>query len=168
MRQQDLLAAISKLQPVRVVGRFERHTSLRWEELKGSAAGGRWGARRAFEVLYLGRPRDSVVVEAYRHLVEDELDDPQALAATVLERRLLTIEVKVPNILDLREEANGTGLERCAALLRRRRLQSVPGSRRRSARHRPSWSDRTGRHPDRRDAQPLHSQPREHGLSQSD
>ena len=40
MRQQDLLAAISKLQPVRVVGRFERHTSLRWEELKGSAAGG--------------------------------------------------------------------------------------------------------------------------------
>jgi hypothetical protein len=111
VRQQDLLAAISKLQPVRVVGRFERHTSLRWEELKGSAAGGRWGARRAFEVLYLGRPRDSVVVEAYRHLVEDELDDPQALAATVLERRLLTIEVKVPNILDLREEANRTALD---------------------------------------------------------
>jgi hypothetical protein len=110
VKQQDLLAAISKLQPVRVEGRFERHTSLRWEELKGSAAGGRWGARRAFEVLYLGRPRDSVIVEAYRHLVEDELDDPNALAATVLERRLLTIEVEVPNVLDLREEAN------CAAL----------------------------------------------------
>jgi len=108
--QQDLLAAISKLQPVRVEGRFERHTSLRWDELKGSAAGGRWGARRAFEVLYLGRPRDSVVIEAYRHLVEDELDDPQTLAATVLERRLLTIEVKIPNILDLREEANRTAL----------------------------------------------------------
>ena len=61
MRQQDLLAAISKLQPAIVEGRFERHTSLRWEELKGSAAGGRWGARRAFEVLYLGRPRDSAV-----------------------------------------------------------------------------------------------------------
>ena len=111
MRQQDLLEAISKLQPIRVEGRFERHTSLRWEELKGSAAGGRWGARREFEVLYLGRPRDSVVVEAYRHLVEDELDDPNALAATVLERRLLTIEVKVPNVLDLREEANRMALD---------------------------------------------------------
>jgi hypothetical protein len=33
-------------------------------------------------VLYLGLPRDSVVVEAYRHLVEDELDDATALAAT--------------------------------------------------------------------------------------
>ena len=111
MRQQDLLAAISKLQPVRVEGRFERHTSLRWEELKGSAAGGRWGARRAFEVLYLGRPRESVVVEAYRHLVDDELDDAKALAATVLERRLLTFEVNVANVLDLREEANRTKLD---------------------------------------------------------
>jgi len=110
VRQQDLLAAISKLQLVKVERCFERHTSLRWEELKGSAAGGRWGARRAFGVLYLGRPRDSVVVEAYRHLVEDELDDPNALAATVLERRLLTIEVNVPNVLDLREEANRTTL----------------------------------------------------------
>jgi hypothetical protein len=111
VKQQDLLAAISKLQPVKVEGHFERHTSLRWEELKGSAAGGRWGARRAFEVLYLGRPRDSVIVEAYRHLVEDELDDPNALAATVLERRLLTIEVEVPNVLDLREEANRAALD---------------------------------------------------------
>lgn len=111
MRQQDLLAAISKLQSVRVEGRFERHTSLRWEELKGSAAGGRWGTRRAFEVLYLGRPHDSVVVEAYRHLLEDELDDPQALAATVLERRLMTIEVNVPNVLDLRGDANRTTLD---------------------------------------------------------
>jgi RES domain len=111
VRQQDLLATISKLQPVRIEGRFERHTSLRWKELKGSAAGGRWGARRAFEVLYLGRPRESVVVEAYRHLIEDELDDAKALAATVLERRLLTIEVKIPNVLDLREETNRTALD---------------------------------------------------------
>jgi hypothetical protein len=64
----------------------------------------RWGERRAFEVLYLGRPRDSVVVEAYRHLVDDELDDAQALAATVLERRIITCRVAVPNILDLRQQ----------------------------------------------------------------
>ncbi len=62
-------------------------------------------------MLYLGRPRDSVVVEAYRHLVGDELDNPNALAATVLERRLLTVEVKVQNVLDLREEANGRALD---------------------------------------------------------
>ena len=52
-------------------------------------------------MLYLGRPRDSVVVEAYRHLIDDELDDPQTLA-NVLERRVITCAVDVPNILDLR------------------------------------------------------------------
>jgi hypothetical protein len=54
VRQRDLLAAIADIDPIRVQGTFERHTSLRWEELKPSAAGGRWGARRAYEVLYLG------------------------------------------------------------------------------------------------------------------
>jgi hypothetical protein len=66
VRHRDLLAAISDLEPIDIRGTFERHSSLRWEELKASAAGGRWGARRAFEVLYHGRPRNSVVVEAYR------------------------------------------------------------------------------------------------------
>ena len=65
MKHRDLLAAISDLDPIQVKGTFERHASLRWEELKASAAGGRWGASRAFEVLYLGRPPDSVVIEAY-------------------------------------------------------------------------------------------------------
>jgi hypothetical protein len=102
VKHRDLLAAISDLDPIGVRGTFERHTSLRWEELKASAAGGRWGASRAFEVLYLGRPSDSVVIEAYRHLVDDELDDAQALAASVLERRIVTCEVDVPDILDLR------------------------------------------------------------------
>lgn len=102
MRHRDLLAAIADLEPIHVDGTFERHSSLRWEELKASAAGGRWGARRAFEMLYLGRPRDSVVVEAYRHLVDDELDDAQGLAATVLERRIITCQIAVPNVLDLR------------------------------------------------------------------
>lgn len=105
MRHKDLLAAICDLDPVEVGGDFERHCSLKWDELKPSAAGGRWGARRAFEVIYLGRPRESVVAEAYRHLVDDELDSPKRLAAAVIERRILTCEVKVENILDLRPEA---------------------------------------------------------------
>jgi RES domain-containing protein len=105
VRHRDLLAAIADLEPIHVDGTFERHASLRWEELTPSAAGGRWGASRAFEVLYLGRPRDSVVVEAYRHLVDDELDDAQALAATVLERRIITCRVDVPDIVDLRPAA---------------------------------------------------------------
>ena len=62
-------------------------------------------------MLYLGRPRDSVIIEAYRHLVEDELDDPQALGETVLERRLLAIEVMISNVLDLREEVDRTALD---------------------------------------------------------
>jgi RES domain len=102
VRHRDLLAAISDLEPADVDGEFERHCSLRWDDLRPSAAGGRWGARRAYEVLYLGRPRQSVVVEAYRHLVDDELDAPRELAAAVIERRILTCEVAVQNILDLR------------------------------------------------------------------
>jgi hypothetical protein len=46
VRQRDLLAAIADLDTIRLKGTFERHTSLRWEELRPSA----------YEVLYLGRP----------------------------------------------------------------------------------------------------------------
>lgn len=105
MRHRDLLAALAELKPIRVEGTFQRHSSLRWEELNASAAGGRWGARRAFEVLYLGRPPASVIIEAYRHLVDDELDNAQALAAAALERRVITCRVAVPNVIDLRSRA---------------------------------------------------------------
>jgi hypothetical protein len=98
VRHRDLLAAICDLDPAEVKGDFERHCSLHWDELKSSAAGGRWGARRAYEVLYLGKPQESVVAEAYRHLVDDELDSPQELAAAVIERRILTCEVRMQNI----------------------------------------------------------------------
>jgi hypothetical protein len=111
VRHGELLAAISDLDPVEVRGDFERHCGLRWEDLMPSAAGGRWGARRAFEVLYLGRPRESVVVEAYRHLVDDELDLPGELAAAVIERRVLICEVRVDNILDLRSQKARTTVD---------------------------------------------------------
>lgn len=105
MNHRDLLIALADLEPIRVEGRFERHVSLNWDELLPSSAGGRWGAARAFEVLYLGRPRQSIVVEAYRHLIDDELDSAFELAASILERRVITCEVDVPNVLDLRPEA---------------------------------------------------------------
>lgn len=102
MRHSELLAAISDLEPIEARGSFQRHCSLRWDGLRPSAAGGRWGERGAFEVLYLGRPAESVIVEAYRHLVDDDLDHSAELAATVVERRLYTMDVAVPNVLDLR------------------------------------------------------------------
>jgi hypothetical protein len=111
VKRRDLVAAISELEPATIEGRFERHTSLRWKELMASAAGGRWGARGAFDVLYLGRPRESVIAEAYRHLIDDELDAPHALAATVLERRILTFEVSVQGVLDLRDEVTRRAVE---------------------------------------------------------
>jgi hypothetical protein len=106
VRHRDLLAAIADLEPIQIEGIFERHASLRWTDLNASASGGRWGAPRAYEVLYLGRPRDSVVIEAYRHLVDDELDDAEQLAASVLERRVITSTVTARNILDLRPSAS--------------------------------------------------------------
>jgi hypothetical protein len=99
---QTLLVAVADIEPGDVQGTFERHCALRWDGLQPSAAGGRWGARGAYEVLYHGRPRDSVVVEAYRHLIEDELDAPVELAATLLERRVFKYDVTIANILDLR------------------------------------------------------------------
>ncbi len=50
------------------------------------------------------------MIEAYRHLVDDELDDAQTLAASVLERRIVTCEVDVPNVLDLRPSSAQTVL----------------------------------------------------------
>lgn len=122
LSHRDMLAAIAELEPVEVAGEWERHCGLRWDDLRPSAAGGRWGARRAFEVIYLGRPRASVVAEAYRHLVDDELDRPADLAVAVIERRVLTCAVSVQNILDLRPTA-----ARAALSLADAHLFSEPG-----------------------------------------
>jgi len=101
VNHRRLLEALADLEPTRVSGEFERHSSLGWEELRPSSSGGRWGAPGAYEVIYLGRPEASVLAEAYRHLVDDELDNPD-LAAKVLERRVIRCEIDVPEILDLR------------------------------------------------------------------
>jgi hypothetical protein len=101
---RQLLEALAELESARLSGEFERHCSLGWEELRPSSAGGRWGAPGAYEVLYLGRPEASVLAEAYRHLVDDELDHPD-LTAQVLERRVIRCAVDAPGILDLRPAA---------------------------------------------------------------
>jgi RES domain-containing protein len=67
---------------------------------RGTRSGGRWGPEGAYPVLYLGRPTDSVIVEAYRHLVETvEGMQPYMVGP----RLLLTCEVEVTKVLDLRE-----------------------------------------------------------------
>ena len=49
---------------VTVEGSWQRSVTERWADhiLAGSAYGGRWGRPDSFAVLYLGRPRESVVV----------------------------------------------------------------------------------------------------------
>lgn len=64
----------------------------------GMAAYGRWSQRGGFPVLYLGKPQESVVVEAYRHLV-DKVQG--AIASEVAPRVLVTCQVQVTQILDL-------------------------------------------------------------------
>jgi RES domain-containing protein len=83
-----------------VSGEFYRHVSPGIDHLQANTFGGRWGAPGAYPVLYLGRPVDSVVVEAYRHLVDDDMDGMPSSA--VGPRRLLTCGVDVERVLDLR------------------------------------------------------------------
>ncbi len=64
----------------------------------------RWGRDQGFPVLYLGRPADSVVVEAYRHLV-DPVEDAE-IRNHLAPRVLVTAEVSVAEILDLRRAAS--------------------------------------------------------------
>jgi RES domain-containing protein len=84
---------------VTVAGVFFRHAYLGTRGLRGSDSGGRWGPPRAFPVLYLGRPPESIVVEAYRHLVDPVEGMRGDLVAP---RRFYTCQVGVTRILDLR------------------------------------------------------------------
>jgi len=92
--------AIAKASIVAVTGTFQRHTSKRVSAVSGSDSGGRWGPARAFDVLYLGRPLESVVIEAYRHLV----DSVEGITAHgIAARKLWTLEIHATDILDVRD-----------------------------------------------------------------
>jgi hypothetical protein len=106
---RNLAVAVASCRTIDVAGVFQRHVSPTVRTLTGSSAGGRWGEPGAYSVLYLGRPRDSVVVEAYRHLV----DDIEGMTGDrVAPRRLLSVEVSLTTILDLRvpEHQEAVGL----------------------------------------------------------
>lgn len=98
---RSLVVRIARASAAEVSGTFQRHVSPKVRSITGTVGGGRWGFPGTYPVLYLGRPRDSIVIEAYRHLV----DDVEGMtAAMVGPRRLLTCEVAISNVLDLRDE----------------------------------------------------------------
>jgi RES domain-containing protein len=100
---RSLAVAVSNATTTTVTGVFQRHASPRQRPLTGSASGGRWGAEGAFPVLYLARPTASVVIEAHRHLVEPvEGMRPEMVGP----RHLISCEVAVTNVLDLRAAEN--------------------------------------------------------------
>lgn len=97
--RRDLAVNIAACTPAAIQGRFQRHGSIKWAPLTGSASGGRWGRANAYSVLYLGRPEESVVIEAYRHLV----DDIEGMRPELVQPRLVVMcEINVTNLLDLR------------------------------------------------------------------
>lgn len=100
---RPLAVAVSNAGAVTVSGTFQRHCSPRQRPLSGNASGGHWGPEGAYPVLYLGRPIESVVVEAYRHLVEPtEGMKPEMVGP----RKVITCELAISNVLDLRDEGN--------------------------------------------------------------
>ncbi|MBS9375901.1 hypothetical protein GON09_004922 [Rhodococcus sp. B50] len=121
----SLAVRLSQATPTQVSGTWQRHVPFRYAHaaLDGRVALGRWGTADGFPVLYLGQPRNSVIVEAYRHLV-DPIDDP-AIAANIAPRVLVTATVAVTEILDLRTATNRTLAELSMA-----QLQSPPRDRR--------------------------------------
>jgi hypothetical protein len=101
-----LAARLSRASPVNVVGTWQRHVPARFAGtgLQGRSAVGRWGTAGGDPVLYLGKPTDSVVVEAYRHLIDPVVAIGGAVPP-VRPRVLIMCEVSVTNILDLRAAA---------------------------------------------------------------
>jgi len=108
--EREFAIAVGRAPCVTVEGVFERHVSPRWVDraiVDGSWAGGRWATEGSFPVIYLGRPPDSVIIEAYRHLV----DDVEGMTAErVRSRYLIRAQVLAHNVVDLREASTRLSL----------------------------------------------------------
>jgi hypothetical protein len=107
---EALAARLAQSEEVAEHGEWLRHVPVTHvaRALEGSTRIGRWGTRGGFPILYLGRPQDSVVVEAYRHLVDpvefDSDADREAFMTGLVPRTLLTCTVNVTCLLDLRTD----------------------------------------------------------------
>lgn len=103
----SLPARLSQATPVGIDGVWQRHVAARFAAtgLAGRSAEGRWGTEGSYPVLYLGKPTDSVAVEAYRHLIDPVVVDDGPVPP-IAPRALITCEVAVTEILDLRSAAN--------------------------------------------------------------
>ncbi len=110
---RDIANAIAGTTLAVARGTFFRHTRHGVKELKGSTGGGRWGPEHGFPVIYLSQPIQSVIVEAYRRLV-DPVDGMRA--DLVGPRTLLWVDVDVDHLLDLRnpEHVRALGLDEAA------------------------------------------------------
>jgi hypothetical protein len=93
-------AAVAAAPVVAIDGIWQRHASVRYSDqaLLGRRGYGRWGTKDGFPVLYLGRPTESVVIEAYRHLIDPVIDARPPITS----RLLITATLNVDNVLDLR------------------------------------------------------------------
>lgn len=94
-----LTLAVAGLPSVSVSGRFYRVTSKARvnRAFEGSRAGGRWGPRDGFPVIYLADNYDACVIEAHRHAIgttDDPVKPPRTLG-------LITCDVDVTGIVDL-------------------------------------------------------------------
>lgn len=107
---ESLAARVAQAPVATVEGTWHRHVAARHANaaLEGRTAFGRWGTPDGFPVLYLGQPRSSVVVEAYRHLVDPVEDYQPGMFAT---RAYVSCTVKVQEILDLRTATGRTSAD---------------------------------------------------------
>ena len=114
----SLPARLAHATPISLKGTWQRHVPAKYvaNALAGRSATGRWGTEGGFPVLYLGQPTNSIVVEAYRHLIDPIADNP---VPPISPRALITCDVSVSMILDLRSAAN-----RVSANLTMEQLQS--------------------------------------------
>jgi RES domain-containing protein len=103
---KSLVERVAALPRAHVEGTFYRHAALGRDAFAGGLLG-RWG--RNFPVIYLGRPEDSIVVEAYRHLVEPHEIDPSFVQPRVRYATAVTVDA----VLDLTvpESLAAVGLE---------------------------------------------------------
>ncbi|AGW41426.1 biotin acetyl-CoA-carboxylase synthetase [Leifsonia xyli subsp. cynodontis DSM 46306] len=94
---RSVLERVASAKTVEIRDAFYRHAAPNRDAFTGGTDD-RWGAN--FRVIYLARPESGTVIEAYRHLVEDQ----GIPAANIRPRILYTVPVKVTRVLDLTDD----------------------------------------------------------------